>query len=258
MIEAYDDSFVARNTDDENAVLYKASEENCTLLESDDCKGYDVKVGKDGDFSHLKKLITVLNGTTSENKSELEAILDVDSALKAWAVNTVLGNYDSYSGSKAHNYYLLYENGVFRYIGWDYNMSIGAFSEDNGGSVTSDVKGAVFHAKAEERPLITKLLAVEEYYDRYIEYVEKLCDYFSHIEDMTDWIASQISDHVKNDPTAFYSYDQFTASVSKTDADLSSRSGMKSAGDRTPSTGSIHLARASTSHTFSFTARTMG
>ena len=49
MIEAYDDSFTARVTDDQDAVLYKASGENCTLTASDDCSGFDVKVGKDKD-----------------------------------------------------------------------------------------------------------------------------------------------------------------------------------------------------------------
>lgn len=234
MIEAYDDSFVKRNTDDKDAVLYKADSENCTLLSSDTCKGYDVQVGSDKELSNIKKLIEVLNNTNSDNKSELEAIFDVDSALKAWAINTVLGNYDSYSGSKAHNYYLLYENGKFSYIGWDYNMSIGGFSDDNGASVSADVKTGLYNANAEQRPLISKLLAVEEYYDRYIGYVKQLCGYFADIEDMTGWIADQISEHVKNDPTAFYTYEQFVSNISKTDTDLTARSGMQPGGQFNP------------------------
>ena len=66
---------------------------------------------------HYTKLYDeVLNNTTEDNKEELEAILDVDSVLKAIAINTVMGNYDSYNGSKAHNYYLLYSDGKFSYI----------------------------------------------------------------------------------------------------------------------------------------------
>ena len=230
MIEAYDDSFVERNTDDEDAVLYKASEENCTLLPTDTCAGYDVKVGKDDGLDNIKRLIEVLNGTTSENRAELEAILDVDSCLKAWAINTVLGNYDSYSGSKAHNYYLLYENGKFSYIGWDYNMSVGGFSDDNGASVTADVTTGVYNANQEQRPLISKLLAIDEYYEKYLGYVDKLCEYFDDIESITAQISERISEYVKNDPSAFYTYEQYEKSISKTDSDLSAGNGRPDGG----------------------------
>ena len=225
MIEAYDDSFVKRNTDDENAVLYKASSEKCTLGANDGCEGFDVDVGEDITRENVKNLISVLNGTTEENKSELEAIFDVDSALKAWAVNTVLGNYDSYSGSKAHNYYLLWADGKFTYIGWDYNMSVGGFSEDNGASVTADVKNPLYNVQSGSRPLIEKLLAVGEYYERYIGYVKDLCGYFSDIENTVNLISDKISDHVKNDKTAFYTFEEYQENITKSGTDLSSRTG---------------------------------
>ena len=221
MIEAYDDSFVARNTDDGEAVLYKADSENCTLTTFDNCGGYDIKVGEDEGCENIKKLISALDSLSDGSTAQIESILDVDSALKAWAVNTVLGNYDSYSGSKAHNYYLLYSDGKFSYIGWDYNMSIGAFSGDNGASVGADVTTALYGVNAEQRPLISKLLSVPAYYERYIEYVDKLCEYFSDIESLTAWISARISDYVKNDPTAFYTYDQYEQSITKTENGLS-------------------------------------
>ncbi|MBO4422326.1 MAG: CotH kinase family protein [Clostridia bacterium] len=221
MIEAYDDSFVERNTDDGDAVLYKASSENCTLTASDNCAGFDVKVGKDEDCTNVKKLIQALDKTKEGETEEIESILDVDSALKAWAVNTVLGNYDSYSGSKAHNYYLLYSDGKFSYIGWDYNMSVGGFSGDNGASVSADVSSGLYGSSPDQRPLISKLLAVEEYYERYIGYVNDLCAYFSDIEGMVNWISDKISEHVKNDPTSFYTYEQYQQNISKSDSNLS-------------------------------------
>lgn len=171
MIEAYDDSFVARYSTGDDTVLYKADSENCTLLTDDDASGFDVKYGEDAGNSNIQKLIAVLNNTTEENKADLESILDVNSALKAWAINTVMGNYDSYSGSKAHNYYLLYTGGKFSYIGWDYNMSIGGFSEDNGASVEVDVLNPAYSTEMAKRPLIQKLLAISEYKERYLGYV---------------------------------------------------------------------------------------
>jgi spore coat protein CotH len=219
-IESYDDSFVERNTSSTDTVLYKAVSESCTLLTSDDGSGFDVNYGKDEDFSNIKKLIQILNNTTEDNKEELEAILDVDSVLKAIAVNTVMGNYDSYNGSKAHNYYLLYSKGKFSYIGWDYNMSFGGFSEDGGASVTVDVASPVYNVDISQRPLIQKLLNIDEFYDRYLGYIDSLSNYFADFESIVNGIADQIHTDVENDPTAFYTIDQFEENITVSDTDL--------------------------------------
>lgn len=219
-IEAYDDSFVERNTASEDAVLYKAVSENCTLLTNDDGSGFDVDYGEDDDYSNIKSLIQVLNSTTEENKADLEAILDIDSVLKAIAANTVMGNYDSYSGSKAHNYYLLYSDGQFSYIGWDYNMSIGGFSEDGGASVTVDVASPVYNVDISQRPLIQKLLAIDEYYERYLGYLSSLTGYLSNFQSNVNELAEQIRPNVANDPSAFYTIDQFETSIAISDTDL--------------------------------------
>ena len=221
MIEAYDDSFVERYSNSADTVLYKADSENCTLLTSDDGSGFDVEYGDDAEYTNIKNLISILNSTTEENKSDLEEVLDIDSVLKAIAINTVTGNYDSYNGSKAHNYYLLYSGGKFTYIGWDYNMSFGAFTEDNGSSVTVDVSSPVFGVDISKRPLIEKLLAIPEYYDRYIGYVNSLIEYFADAENNIDYIATAISTYVENDPTAFYTIDEFEENIAESDTDLS-------------------------------------
>lgn len=220
MIESYDDSFVKRNAAADNSVLYKANSENCTLLTSDDASGFEVECGQDEGNFNIKKLIAILNSTTIENKNELEAVFDVDSALKAWAINTVMGNYDSYSGSKAHNYYLLYKDGRFSYIGWDYNMSIGGFSEDGGASVSVDISSPVYNVDISKRPLIGKLLAIQEYKDRYTEYVNTLLDYFAEFDKMVSDISNEISSHVETDPTAFYTFEQYKDNLTASSTDL--------------------------------------
>ena len=223
-IESYEDAFVSRVSDDDNAVLYKADSENCTLKNNDDTSGFEVKVGEDEENKNIKNLIEVLNGTTEENKEELEAILDVDSVLKNIALNTVIGNYDSYSGSKAHNYYLLYSDGKFEYLGWDYNMSIGGFADDNGSSVNTDVYEPLLNASIEDRPLIGVLLSIDEYNQRYLGYVEELTDYLSDFESQVEAVSGLISSYVENDPTAFTDYDEYLTNISASDTDLTSLS----------------------------------
>ena len=212
LIEAYDEGFVERYTDDPEAVLYKAESESCTLLPSDDGQGFDVDYGTDEGNTHIQALVEALNATDGDTAA-LEAVLDVDSVLKSVAVNTVMGNYDSYCGSKAHNYYLLWQNGKFSYIGWDYNMSIGGFSEDNGSSATVDISTPVYNTTLDSRPLVGKLLAVDAYYQRYIGYVEALTAYFADFEGIVNGIAEVISPYVENDPTAFYTYEQYQSSI---------------------------------------------
>lgn len=220
-IEAYDDSFVERNTESNDVCLYKADSENCTLTANDDASGFALKYGNDENLDNVKSLIAILNETTTDNKEELEKILDINSVLKAIAVNTVLGNYDSYSGSKAHNYYLLYEDGKFSYVGWDYNMSLGGFNEDNGSSVTVDIASPFYNVDSSNRPLMEKLLEIDEYYDIYLSYLNDLVDYFNNAESMVNKIKDVISSNVENDPSAFYTFEQFTTATSITDTDLS-------------------------------------
>ena len=220
LIESYDDSFVERYSSAEDTCLYKAKSDFCTLLPSDDGSGFDLQYGSDKNLDNIKSLIEVLNTTTSENKEELEKILDVDSVLKAMAVNTVMGNYDSYSGSKAHNYYLLYSNGKFSYIGWDYNMSIGGFNEDGGASVTVDINTPVYSVDISQRPLIEKLLAIDDFKGKYLEYVNTLCDYFDNADVYVEELADYIRANVKNDPTAFYSIEEFESNIVTSDTDL--------------------------------------
>ena len=215
-VESYDDSFIDRITDDKDACLYKADGENCTLLTSDDASGFDIQEGDDDTFANIKNLITVLNSTTKNNKATLESILDVNSVLKAIAVNYVMGNYDSYSGSKAHNYYLLYSDGVFEYIGWDYNMAFGGFPEDGGKSETLDISSPYLSTTAAQRPLFSKLLAIDEYYDIYVGYVKELSEYYDDFENVILPKVQYIQSYVANDPTAFYTISQFTSSVTST------------------------------------------
>ena len=220
-VESYSDSFVERVTDnDESAVLYKADSDNCNLATTDDTTGFEVKYGEDENNANIENLITVLNNTTADNTSDLEAILDVDSVLKNIALNTVLGNYDSYSGSKAHNYYLLYTDGKFEYLGWDYNMSLGGFAEDNGLSVNVDVETPIYKTTLEDRPLIDVLLSIDEYNTRYLEYIDTLTDYLNDFQSTVDDLATLISPYVEEDPTAFYDYDTYLANITASDVDL--------------------------------------
>ena len=203
-------------TDDE-AVLYKASERNantyCSFTQNMPLDSFDVKFGKDDQYVHIDEVKQAINKLTSSNYKFIEDVIDVPSFLKGFAVNAVLCNYDSYNGSLAHNYYLMYNDGKMHYVGWDYNLALGNFM-DYGASATSDIKTATYQTNVNDRPLL-KLLQVPEYYDMYVGYVKEIVDMYSQPEQATDKIASLIRDHVKADSRFFFTADQFETNIAK-------------------------------------------
>ncbi|MDF2934904.1 MAG: Spore coat protein CotH [Paenibacillaceae bacterium] len=67
-----------------------------------------------------------------------------------------------------------------------------------------------------ERPLIAKLLEVEEYKERYHAILEEISGGFlseTEFNAKVDKLAAKISSYVENDPTSFYSYDEYLQGV---------------------------------------------
>ena len=79
---------------------------------------YNLK--SDYGWNELVDLIYTLNF----NANELDSILNIDRVLWAFAVNTVIGNFDTYNGYYVHNYYFYQtEDGLFQMIPWDLSQS---------------------------------------------------------------------------------------------------------------------------------------
>lgn len=221
-VEAVDDSFIERVSDDNSkeVKLYKAEGESSTLADEKSLSNFELDKGEDDNMAGLKKLVSAINSIENGNKGDIESVFDVDTFLKSIAVNTVIGNYDSYNGSKAHNYFLLEEDGVFKYIPWDYNMAFGGFSEDGGASIAVSIDEPLYNVDASKRPLITKLLSVEEYKDKYYGYLQQLVDYYENFEEQVNDLATLIKPYVEKDPTAFYTIEQFQKNIATSDTDL--------------------------------------
>lgn len=61
---------------------------------------------------------------------DLENHLDTQEIITYFAVHNFVGNYDSYTGPKPHNYYLYESDGKLALFPWDYNLAFGAFPSD--------------------------------------------------------------------------------------------------------------------------------
>ena len=178
--EEFNNSFAKRVTGDDGTVcLFKAENEDAILSTTDGPLNYDPKYGEDGSDSYIDKLISVLNNPNSL-ATDIEEVLDVDSVLKSFAVNYVVGNYSGYQGSDPDNFYLLYDNGIITYIDGSFEGAGGNYRKDTGYSLSVSKEMPLFDVVDEERPLVTVLLSNEEYYKKYEGYVNQLFDYIKN------------------------------------------------------------------------------
>ncbi|HIT91202.1 MAG TPA: CotH kinase family protein, partial [Candidatus Merdenecus merdavium] len=150
---------------------------------------------------------------------ELEKYVDVDQTLRYIAANTVLVNLDSYFSNMKHNYYIYEENGQITPIPWDYNLSFAGFqSGDSTSAINFPIDTPVSGVELSERPLISKLFEKEEYLNQYHEYLQEIVSsYFDSgvFENRIHYLDGLIGEYVKNDPSAFYTYDEYQIAITE-------------------------------------------
>ncbi|MEK4434023.1 CotH kinase family protein [Paenibacillus sp. FSL K6-2862] len=229
-VEAVDDSYLERNygEDYEDGVLYDTDERSYLQYEEgSDYSTLTEDLGTDENKTKLKSFIKTLNDMPEGEKGDIESVLDVDSALQYIAGNMVFGNYDSYNGDKGHNYMLYSDaDGKFTVVPWDFNMSFNGYSGGGGrgttttGSTTTNTNATnvsvdepVLGISMENVPMINNLLAVPEYKEKYLNYVNELTDYLEGIQDRITELADVIRPYVEADPTKFYTTEQFESNI---------------------------------------------
>lgn len=169
------------------------------------------KVGMETN-TNLLKMIEALN--TGEN---VEEYLDVDSYLRYLAVSTVMGNMDSYQGMMSHNYYLYEQDGKFTFLAWDHNMSIGGMG-DNQEQIEMLLDEPTM-GSVDDKPLTKYVLENEDYKETYHGYVEEVADILEGMEERVGELKDLFGESVEQDPTAFYTYDEFLANTGDEEVD---------------------------------------
>ena len=149
--------------------------------------------------------------------NDLEKYIDVDKTLRYLAAHTVVVNLDSYSSNMAQNYYLYERNGKLTVLPWDYNYSFGGFQSGSSTDVINfPIDTPISGVSMEDRPLINKLLEVEEYKEKYHEYLQEIVNgyFFSGLfEETINSLDNKINEYVKNDPSSFTTYEKYEASL---------------------------------------------
>lgn len=162
--------------------------------------------------SDKKRLIASLK-KLSEN-DDIENTVDVERVIKYFTVHNFVLNFDSYTGSMVHNYYLYEKDGKMQMLPWDYNLAFGGFksADDATSLVNYPIDSPVSGGSVEDRPMIAWIFANEEYTELYHEaFSEFISEYFNsgYFETMFDETVSLISPYIEKDPTKFCTFEEF-------------------------------------------------
>lgn len=200
VIEAIDDTVIARSFDDASGNIYEADGRAASLaagveaqieasfkVESDEAKA---------DWSDIRRLYEALHAPERTSNAVawrrgLESVFDVEGFLKWLALSAAIQHWDTY-GAMTHNYYLYNnpEDGRLNWISWDHNFVLGASMGPgmaNNGAPASGAnpvqnagrgpgRGSTSLDKSDvgtNWPLIRYLMDDGTYYRRYIDYMRE-------------------------------------------------------------------------------------
>lgn len=154
------------------------------------------------------------------NSSEdLENIVDIEEVIRYFVVHNFVLNFDSYTGSMIHNYYLYEQDGQLSMIPWDYNLAFGGFESQTDATalVNYPIDTPVSGGEADSRPMLAWIFNSEEYTALYHQYFAEFIDqYFDdgRFATLIDSTKTMIAPYVESDPTKFCTYEEFEKGVS--------------------------------------------
>ena len=207
-VEELDKTWLGRIYDENDGNLYK-----CTwpadlvyhgplqqvykdIMNNPEERAYDLKTNElQDDYQHLVELMGALDKpVTPDFPDQIRQILNVESVLKSFAIDVATGNWDDYFYNK-NNYYL-YDNpatGRFDFITFDTDNTFGV---DWLGKDWAIRNCLAWLPSGQPRPLATKLMAVPEFRDQYVRYLDTLTRFITNpgiIFPRIDALKNQIS-----------------------------------------------------------------
>ena len=181
---------------------------------------YEIK--SDTGWTELRDLTKILN----QQPDQIETVLDVPAVLWMHAFNNAIVNLDSYTGQLCHNYYLYRTpSGQFAPVVWDMNLAFGAFRFLDSWEPLSDEDlqtlspFVIYKNKNPLRPLITNLLAVEEYRKMYAGFLLTIHEDFLASGKLLERAASlqrSIQSAVARDENRLYPLEDFSKNLNET------------------------------------------
>lgn len=231
-VEHIDENFIDDRFGNNDGNLYKClwpadldylgDDPELYKFESGDRRTYELKTNENtDDYSDLSNFIISLNTLSPQNFTDFEKNFNVDGYLRTLAMDVATGSWDNYWFLK-NNYYLYHNTatGLFEFIPYDYDNSFGIdwVGQDWG---NRDIYS--WGHDSEVRPLVTKILAVQEYRDRFSFYLSKLLNgpfhpntFFPRIDSIFTMISSFAEMDTIKEKDWGYTYADFLNSYEET------------------------------------------
>ena len=167
----------------------------------------------DADKARLIASLKQMNKAT-----DIEEVVNVEEVIRYFVVHNFAVNFDSYTGSMIHNYYLYEEDGVMEMIPWDYNLGFGTFqgSSDATSLVNYPIDTPVSGGEVSSRPMLAWIFESEEYTELYHQYFAEFLTMFyenGSLEEMIDSVSEMIAPYIEKQPKEFYTYEEFQTGV---------------------------------------------
>lgn len=227
-IEEPEEAFARRNFGDNYGKLYKPdyqslNAENADIdlrYTDDNFSSYD-NIFRNAKFditdADKKRLINSLKKLSEGN--DLDKIINMDTVIPYFVVQAFVINPDSYLGPTGHNYFLYEENGVLSILPWDYNLAFGTYClgmtdpiSDPNVLINYPFKTPWTGDTMINRPLFHQLMKDDEAFKKYCSALDTfIADYIEsgQYEATIRESVKMIAPYVKNDATAFCTYEDF-------------------------------------------------
>lgn len=145
---------------------------------------------------------------------DIAGTVNTEEVIRYFVAHNFVCNFDSYTGSMIHNYYLYEEAGRLSMIPWDYNLAFGGFqaSEDAGEMINFPIDDPVSGGDTASRPMLAWIFDNEEYTELYHRYFEEFISaYFDsgYFAEQIDRTIELIAPYVEKDPTKFCTFEEF-------------------------------------------------
>lgn len=179
-------------------------------------RAYDLTTNETADdYSDLVTLITALSQNVDANfPAKIEKILNVESVLKAFAIDIATGNWDDYFYNK-NNFYLYHnlETGKFEFITYDTDNTFGV---DWLGKDWAKRNVFTWQKTNEPRPLASQLLKVPAFKAKFVQYLDSVTRFitlpdtiFPRIDELHALIISAAKDDIFRTLDYGYTMDDF-------------------------------------------------
>lgn len=175
----------------------------------DSAKGDITDSDKDRIIKALKNL--------GENE-DISSTVDVEKVIRYFVVHNFVLNFDSYTGSMIHNYYLYEDDGQLSMLPWDYNLAFGGFqgASDATSLVNYPIDSPVSGGTIDSRPMLAWIFNnseyTEQYHELFFEFISEVFD-SGEFEEKIDSVKALISPYIENDPTKFCTYQEFETGI---------------------------------------------